>query len=525
MSIKIPGSKATYSLLALAVLATPAFSQTLAGPALPRGAQEVIKVTSYADDGSEGTLRWALEKNNANPGHYRIELSAIGDGPYIIKPARELPPIKGPVVIENVDYARNGTYVAIDGSAYVIGDGARACPGAVPGQWGTNVRSTTNPGLILRDTEAVEIRGLEVSNFCIGILINRASGNLITDNRIVRNKGATGVMLTGDDGNGNSTATTTVHNKILRNTFISNGDAMELTRGAAFNLIADNFITSSDADNDEPSQGLEILWGNDNTIVRNHWENLSDGVQLNWGNRNYIAANTFTGLSSAVTLSGTGNIVDGNTMYGNRVAVSVRPQAAPGPDAAPGRNRVAGPAINTITGNAMYDNGKDIKRCYAGGSCVEELKGAIVFNVPGLEHAKFVGDRGGGVESDPAKLERVCALDGNVADCEPAPNYGQAAPTLLAARRGARGVEVQGRFDGQPNTLYRVELFANSKPGMTEAERYLGFVKVPVDAQGKASFSYLVEAADAAGAANFTATVTTVDGATSPLSQPLALRK
>ena len=60
---------------------------------------------------------------------------------------------------------------------------------------------------------------------------------------------------------------------------------------------------------------------------------------------------------------------------------------------------------------------------------------------------------------------------------------------------------------------------------MTEAERYLGFVKVPVDAQGKASFSYLVEAADAAGAANFTATVTTVDGATSPLSQPLALRK
>ncbi|MEE7545930.1 3-dehydroshikimate dehydratase [Xanthomonas sp. Kuri4-1] len=521
MSTKIP-----YSLLALAVLASPAFAQTLAGPALPRGEQQVLKVTRYADDGGEGTLRWALETNNAHPGHYRIQLSAIGQAPYVIRPTRELPPIKGPVVIENVDYARNGTYVAIDGSAYVIGSGRKACPGAVPGQYGTNVRTTTNPGLILRDTEAVEIRGLEISNFCIGILINRASGNLIHDNRIVGNKGGAGIMTTGDDGQGNATATTTMHNKILRNRFINNGDAMELTRGASFNLIADNFITSNDQDNDEPSQGLEILWGNDNSVVNNHWENLSDGVQLNWGNRNYIAGNTFTGISSAVTLSGTGNVVDGNVMIGNRVAVSVRPQAAPGADAAPGRNRVAGPAVNTITANVMIDNGKEIKRCFAGGSCVPQLKGAIVFDVPGLEHAQFVGDRGGGVESDPSKLETICALDGRVDGCEPSPNHAQTAPRLTGTLRGGQGgVGVQGEFRGQPGTVYRVELFANSKPDMSEAEHYLGFIETPVDAQGQARFVFPVEAADAGKAANFTATVTTVDGATSPLSAPLALRK
>jgi carbohydrate-selective porin OprB/nitrous oxidase accessory protein NosD len=514
----------TYPLLALALLASPTFAQTLAGTALPRGPQTVLKVTSYADDGGEGTLRSVLERNNANPGRYRIELSAIGAGPYVIKPTRELPPIKGPVVIENVDWARNGTYVAIDGSAYVVGPGTRACPGAVPGQYGTNVRTTTKPGLILRDTEAVEIRGLEISNFCIGILVNRASGNLIHDNRIVGNKGGAGIMVTGDDGKGNSTATTTVDNKILRNRFVNNGDAMEMTRGAAFNLIADNFITSNDKDNEEPSQGLEILWGNDNVVVHNYWENLSDGVQLNWGNRNYISGNTFTGISSAVTLSGSGNIVDGNTMIGNRVAVSVRPQAEPGADAAPGRNRVTGPAINTISANVMIDNGKDIRRCYAGGSCLPELKGAIVFDVPGLEHGRFIGNRGGGVESDPSKLETICALDGPVAGCEPSPNHGQRAPTLLATLAASQGgIGVRGEFQGLANTLYRVELFANSKPGMIEAERYLGYIQVPVDAKGHASFVFQLNSADAANTANVTATVTSADGATSPLSQPLPL--
>lgn len=514
------------SLLALALLASPAFAQNLAGPALPRGEQQVLKVTRYTDDGSEGTLRWALETNNANPGHYRIELAAIGQAPYVIRPTRELPPIKGPVVIENVDWARNGTFVAIDGGAYVQGPGTRACPGAVPGQYGTNVRTTTKPGLILRDTEAVEIRGLEISNFCIGILVNRASGNLIRDNRIVGNKGGAGIMVTGDDGKGNSTATTTVHNKILNNRFVNNGDAMEMTRGAAFNLIAGNFITSDDKANEEPSQGLEILWGNDNMVVHNHWENLSDGVQLNWGNRNYISGNTFTGNSSAVTLSGTGNIVDGNTMTGNRVAVSVRPQAEPGKDASPGRNRVTGAAVNTITANAMHGNGVDIRRCFAGGSCLPELKGAIVFNVPGLEHGRFIGNRGGGVESDVSKLETVCALDGAVEGCEAAPNHGQAAPALLATLGMAKGaVGVKGEIQGSPNTLYRVELFANGTAGALEAERYLGFVQVPVDGSGKGQFVYPLSSADAAQAANVTATATRPDGATSPLSQPLVLRR
>ncbi|WP_233444331.1 right-handed parallel beta-helix repeat-containing protein [Pseudomonas monteilii] len=110
----------------------------------------------------------------------------------------------------------------------------------------------------LRDTQGVHLSGLEVRNFCIGILINRASGNVTEDNRIVANKGGAGIMLTGDDGAGNPTATTTNNNKVLRNQLIDNGDGLELTRGAAFNLVAENLFRSTAA-NPEPSQGIEIL--------------------------------------------------------------------------------------------------------------------------------------------------------------------------------------------------------------------------------------------------------------------------
>ena len=60
---------------------------------------ETLRVDRYADDGQPGSLRWAIETNNQNPGHYRIEIAAVGQAPYVIRPTRALPEIKGPVRI------------------------------------------------------------------------------------------------------------------------------------------------------------------------------------------------------------------------------------------------------------------------------------------------------------------------------------------------------------------------------------------------------------------------------------------
>src|SRR5262249_60526279 len=113
--------------------------------------------------------------------------------------------------------------------------------------------------------------------------------------------------------NDNSTDTTKVHNKVQRNKILDNGYWLELTRGAAFNLVADNVFHSTAA-NPEPSQGIEILLGNDNVVVSNRFEGYSDGLQINWGHRNYIAANIFSNNTFGLSLSGAGNVIDGNVI-------------------------------------------------------------------------------------------------------------------------------------------------------------------------------------------------------------------
>jgi 3-dehydroshikimate dehydratase len=484
-------------------------------------APQVLTVDRYEDDGAQGSLRWAIETSNQSPGLYRIEIVPIGVAPYVIRPKSELPAIKGPVAIVGTAHDKTGEYIAIDGSAYVIGDGEKACPGAAPGQFGTNVRTTTAPGLILRDTQEVELTGLEVRNFCIGVLINRSSHNRIHDNRIVANKGGSGIMLTGDDGKGNATATTTVHNRVERNEFLDNGDGLELTRGAAFNLVAQNLFRSTSA-NPEPSQGIEILWGNDNFVARNRFEGYSDGLQINWGNRNTIAANRFSGNAVGLNISGEGNVIDGNVITGNGVGIGLRPQASAG--------------LNRITQNSIYGNGLKIERCYAGGLCDDKIpRSGILFGLPGLEHWTFVGSRGGGVTADPAKVQRICPDQGpaGAPACQGVPNGGIAAPVLAADSSWKQDrLAIDGRFSGQPNERYRFELFANplaKSGGDVEGKVYLGSVDAYTDADGKARFAFETEAVDpldnAAKQIALTATATSVAGASSAFSAPITLKR
>lgn len=463
---------------------------------------ETYVVDRYQDDTAKGSLRWAIEQSNANVAQQNeIQIQAVGKAPYTIKLNQPLPPIKSSVKIIGTQWDKTGEFIAIDGSNYIKGEGAKACPGANPEQYGTNVRTMTLPGLVLQDVNGVTLQGLDIHRFCIGVLINRASNNLIQHNRISNNYGGSGVMLTGDDGKGNPTSTTTNNNKVLNNLFIDNGDGLELTRGAAFNLVANNLFTSTKA-NPEPSQGIEILWGNDNTVVGNKFENYSDGLQINWGKRNYIAYNELTNNSIGFNLTGDGNIFDSNKVHANRLGIAIRSEK----DAN---------ARTTLTKNLIWNNGKDIKRCEAGGSCVPNQRlGAIVFAVPALEHAGFVGSRGGGVVIEEAKLQKTCTQP-NEQGCNAMPNQNIQAPRL-SFNKGL----VTAQLQAQPNQRYQIEYFGNHQAKTQEAEQYLGTQVVTTDAEGKAQTSWKA----VKGFANVTANATDHLGATSELSSAVAVQ-
>jgi 3-dehydroshikimate dehydratase len=494
-----------WAVLALALAQTPDPKPIAAvaagGPANTGGETALLLVDREADDEAQGSLRWAIVTSNAEPGRYRIEIAA----PIIVLKSA-LPPIKGPVSIEGRAFARSGGHNVVDGSGYLPRD-LKSCPGMVPGQYGTNVRTASNPGFALVDTKGVTLRGLEIRNFCIGVLILRTSNAVVVDNRIVRNIGGAGVMLSGDDGKGGSTSNTTLDNKVLRNTFFENGDGLELTRGAAFNLIADNLFDGG-TDNLEPSQGIEILWGNDNTVVRNRFVRYSDGLQSNWGARNYIGANVFEGNAFGVSLTGAGNMVVGNDIKGNGIGIAVRPEAKV--------------AANRISQNVIAGNGLPILRCSAGGSCDPKMvRGGIVIGPPGLEHGSFVGSRGMGVVFDKAGAAVVCTGKDDPANCHAVPQFGLQPPSLVSVRLVTGKAVVKGALQGPPETSVTVELFAG-KPGTAEGERYLGSLQAVTDASGKAAFAGEVDGA-AAGSA-ITATSTTAAGASSAFSKPVALR-
>jgi 3-dehydroshikimate dehydratase len=494
-----------WALLALALAQAadpkPIAAVAAGGPAGNGAETTLLVVDREVDDDAQGSLRWAVTTSNIEPGRYRIEITA----PRIVLKAA-LPPIKGPVSIEGRAFARSGGHNVVDGAGYLPRD-LKSCPGMVPGQYGTNVRTASNPGFALVDTKGVTLKGLEIRNFCIGVLVLRTSNVLIADNLIVRNIGGAGVMLSGDDGKGGSTSNTTLDNKILRNGFLENGDGLELTRGAAFNLIADN-VFDGGADNLEPSQGIEILWGNDNTVVRNRFLRYSDGLQLNWGARNYIAANTFTGNAFGISVTGVANMIEGNDIRGNGIGIAVRPEAKV--------------AANRISRNVIAGNGLSIMRCSAGGSCDPKMaRGGIVIGPPGLEHASFVGSRGMGVVFDKAGAAVICTGKDDLATCHAAPQFGLQPPSLTSVRAAAGKISVKGALQGPPESLVTVEMFAGNS-GTAEGERYLGAIQAVTDAKGAAAFSSVVEGA-AAGSA-ITATSTTAAGSSSAFSKPAALR-
>src|SRR5258706_13795372 len=99
------------SRMSLAALLSSAAGMLGAG----MGCAETFAVTSAADDGAPGTLRWAIERNNTSPGGHRIEIRGTAAGPLLIAIGSVLPPVRGPVVIAVVGLTEGTTGPGVAG--------------------------------------------------------------------------------------------------------------------------------------------------------------------------------------------------------------------------------------------------------------------------------------------------------------------------------------------------------------------------------------------------------------------------
>jgi 3-dehydroshikimate dehydratase len=176
-----------------------------------------------------------------------------------------------------------------------------------------------------------------------------------------------------------------------------------------------------------------------------------------------------------------------------------------------------------LSRNAIYDNGRDVMRCFTGGSCDPDLRrGGIVLGTPGPEHARYVGPRGIGVVVKPESLAKICP-DG-APNCQPPPNGGIAAPTIERVQRRGGTVVVEGHVEGAPKARFTIEVFANRQAGGAEGELFLADAAVASDASGRAPFSLTIPVTlHSAVRASFTATATSSAGGTSEFSKPVAL--
>src|SRR6185436_19627464 len=148
----------------------------------------------------------------------------------------------------------------IDGSAIVDMSTTASCPSEDGKGNGPNVRSFQKPALAVVDSGGVEITGLEIRNFCIGVMLLRSRDNHIRHNIIHDMVGAAGILITGDlgDAAGGITEGRSIDNLIEQNVIYDTGDGAECTRGSSRLTFRNNLFYQSSPNTVSPrSQGVE----------------------------------------------------------------------------------------------------------------------------------------------------------------------------------------------------------------------------------------------------------------------------
>ena len=145
-----------------------------------------LEVTNTLDDGSPGSLRWAINLANSDPSSspVTIDFDIPGTGPFVIQPATPLPAILHSVLIDG--YSQPGA------SPNTLGQGDNAV--ILIDLNGSNV--SNSDGLDIEGGNSA-VQGLAIGSFASGIHLESAGGDVVAGNFL-------GTDTTGESGENNA---------------------------------------------------------------------------------------------------------------------------------------------------------------------------------------------------------------------------------------------------------------------------------------------------------------------------------
>jgi uncharacterized repeat protein (TIGR01451 family) len=479
----------------------------------PRVLLANVIVVNTNDDGSQGSLRWAILQVNADTSAGSIRFSIPGAGVQIIEITHALPTVSTPVVI---DGASQPSYA---GQPLIQIDGTRA--------------GSACDGLVISGGASV-VKGLAITNFTgSGLVLQSGGGNLVlanvvgadpigkhaqpngdgieisgsSSNTIGGSVSGAGNLISGNSDSGmeivasgqNSSANLIQGNLIGTtangSSLLGNGGSGILLTGATGTDIGGSVSGAGNLISGNGRHGVEMGTGTSGTLVQGNLigttadgghalGNLRDGLCLDGatgntiggtdpGSGNVISANSGNGVETLH--SGTGNLLAGNYIGTDRSGALHLGNLANGVALGSSGNSVGG--LSTGAANTIAYNGTGLV-----GAGVQ-LVGLV--NQDSILSNSIHDNAGLGINLGNGPTP-------NQTPGTPGPNNFQNYPILTAAQTDGKTTSLGGTLLALPSSSYTIQVFTTptaDPSGFGEGQTLIDTFTVSTDSSGNASFN------------------------------------